>query len=133
MKKTIITILQLQLVTLTLPAAVPLRWTVETSRVQPAVFEAYQGETLTFEAALQSKGKPLEAPLNYSFFWQPNGMGSTYWEAPLPSAVELARRCFHQHPLRHLHALDGRLSAPTTSTARRFYAWGTFAQQMSDG
>lgn len=65
-------------------AAVPLRWTVETSRVQPAVFEAYQGETLTFEAALQSKGKPLEAPLNYSFFWQTNGMGSTYWEAPCP-------------------------------------------------
>ena len=82
MKKTIITILQLQLVTPTLPAAVPLRWTVETSRVQPAVFEAYQGETLTFEAALQSHGKPLAAPVNYSFFWQTNGMGSTYWEAP---------------------------------------------------
>ena len=80
MKKTIIAILQLQLVTPTLPAAVPLRWTVETSRVQPAVFEAYQGETLTFEAALQSHGKPLAAPVNYSFFWQTNGMGSTYWE-----------------------------------------------------
>lgn len=65
-------------------AAVPLRWTVETSRVQPAVFDAYQGETLTFEAALQSKGKPLEAPLNYSFFWQTNGMGNAYWEAPCP-------------------------------------------------
>ena len=65
-------------------AAVPLRWTVETSRVQPAVFEAYQGETLTFEAALQSEGKPLEAPLNYSFFWQTNGMGNAYWEAPCP-------------------------------------------------
>ena len=80
MKKTIIAILQLQLVTPTLLAAVPLRWTVETSRVQPAVFEAYQGETLTFEAALQSQGKPLAAPVNYSFFWQTNGMGSTYWE-----------------------------------------------------
>ena len=80
MKKTIIAILQLQLITPTLLAAVPLRWTVETSRVQPAVFEAYQGETLTFEAALQSHGKPLEAPVNYSFFWQTNGMGSTYWE-----------------------------------------------------
>lgn len=80
MKKTIIAILQLQLVTPTLLAAVPLRWTVETSRVQPAVFEAYQGETLTFEAALQSHGKPLAAPVNYSFFWQTNGMGSTYWE-----------------------------------------------------
>ena len=80
MKKTIIAILQLQLITPTLLAAVPLRWTVETSRVQPAVFEAYQGETLTFEAALQSHGKPLAAPVNYSFFWQTNGMGSTYWE-----------------------------------------------------
>ena len=67
-----------------LPAAVPLRWTVETSRVQPAVFEAYQGETLTFEAALQSHGKPLAAPVNYSFFWQTNGMGNAYWEAPCP-------------------------------------------------
>ena len=82
MKKTIITILQLQLITPTLLAAVPLRWTVETSRVQPAVFEAYQGETLTFEAALQSYSKPIAAPLNYSFYWQTNGMGSTYWEAP---------------------------------------------------
>ena len=64
----------------TLPAAVPLRWTVETSRVDPAVFEAYQGETLELEATLQSHGKPLAAPVNYSFFWQTNGMGSTYWE-----------------------------------------------------
>lgn len=63
-----------------LPGSVPLRWTVETSRVNPASFEAYQGETLELEAALQSKGKPLEAPLNYSFFWQTNGMGNTYWE-----------------------------------------------------
>ena len=63
-----------------LTAAVPLRWTVETSRVQPIAFEAYQGETLELEAALQSYGKPLEAPLNYSFFWQTNGMGNTYWE-----------------------------------------------------
>ena len=77
-------LLTFSLLLLTSSAAVPLRWTVETSRVQPAVFDAYQGETLTFEAALQSKGKPLEAPLNYSFFWQTNGMGSTYWEAPCP-------------------------------------------------
>ena len=63
-------------------AAVPLSWTVETSRAQPATFEAYQGETISFEAALQSYGMPLEAPLNYSFFWQTNGMGNLYWEAP---------------------------------------------------
>ena len=63
-------------------ADVPIRWTVETSRAQPAAFEAYQGETLALEASLQSYGKPLEAPSNYSFYWQTNGMGSTYWSVP---------------------------------------------------
>ena len=63
-------------------AAVPLRWTVETSRAVPATFEAYQGETLELEAALQSYGKPLEAPANYALYWQTNGMGSTWWSAP---------------------------------------------------
>ena len=60
-------------------AAIPLRWTVETSRAQPAAFEVYQGETLDFEAALTSHGKPLQAPLNYALYWQTNGMGSVYW------------------------------------------------------
>lgn len=68
-------------------AAVPLRWTVETSRATPATFEAYQGETLALEASLQSYGKPLEAPLNYSLYWQTNGMGSTYWSVPCPSSA----------------------------------------------
>ena len=49
-------------------AAVPLRWTVETSRVQPAVFDAYQGETLTFEAALQSKGKKQSSKVSMIYF-----------------------------------------------------------------
>ena len=65
-----------------LPAAVPLRWTVETSRATPAQFEAYQGETLALEAALQSYGKPLEAPSNYSLYWQTNGMGNVWWSVP---------------------------------------------------
>lgn len=65
-----------------LPAAVPLRWTVETSRVQPAVFEAYQGETLTFEAVLQSYGKPITNALqDVRIYWQTNGMSSAYWSA----------------------------------------------------
>lgn len=65
-----------------LRAAVPLRWTVETSRVQPAAFEAYQGETLTFEAALQSYGKPISNDLQGArIYWQTNGMGSAYWSA----------------------------------------------------
>ena len=63
-------------------AAVPLRWTVETSRVQPAAFEAYQGETLTFEAALQSYGKPISNDLQGArIYWQTNGMGSAYRSA----------------------------------------------------
>ena len=67
-------------------AAVPLKWTVETSRAQPATFEAFQGETLDFEATLQSYGKPLELPVTGAssprLFWQTNGMGSAYWSAP---------------------------------------------------
>ena len=65
---------------LTSSAAVPLRWTVETSRAQPATFEAYQGEALAFEAALQSAGKPLELSGIAALYWQTNGMGSAYWE-----------------------------------------------------
>ena len=63
-------------------AAVPLRWTVETSRVQPAVFDAYQGETLELEATLQSYGKPITNDLQSTrIYWQTNGMGSAYWSA----------------------------------------------------
>ena len=58
----------------------PLKWTVETSRATPAQFEAYQGETLALEAALQSYGKPLEASGIAALYWQTNGMGSAYWE-----------------------------------------------------
>ena len=65
---------------ISLHAAVPLRWTVETSRATPATFEAYQGETIHFEADLQSVGKPLEMSGLAEFFWQTNGMGSAYWE-----------------------------------------------------
>ena len=95
MKNLIFSLLTLTSYLLPLHAAVTLRWTVETSRATPAQFEAYQGETLSIEAALQSYGKPLEAPLNYSLYWQTNGMGSTYWSAPCvatassPSALPL--------------------------------------------
>lgn len=62
---------------------VPVRWTVETSRVQPAAFEAYQGETLDLEATMQSYGKPFEfAGADVRLFWQTNGMGSAWWSAP---------------------------------------------------
>ena len=64
-----------------LSAAVPLKWTVETSRATPAQFEAYQGETLDLEASLQSYGKPVELTGIAALYWQTNGMDSTYWEA----------------------------------------------------
>lgn len=85
--KHLATILHTALILLTSSAAVPLRWTVETSRATPAAFEAYQGETLEFEAALTSHGKPLQAPLNYAIYWQTNGMGSVYWSTNCATAA----------------------------------------------
>lgn len=68
---------------MTATAAVPLKWTVETSRVQPITFEAYHGETLSFEATLQSYGKPHSTGFNdYRIYWQTNGMDDVYWSAP---------------------------------------------------
>lgn len=84
MKKTILISLityHLSLITLSSSAAVPLKWTVETSRATPAQFEAYRGETLTLEADLQSYGKPLALSGIVALYWQTNGMGSAYWEA----------------------------------------------------
>lgn len=68
---------------LDLSAAVPIRWTVETSRVQPAQFEAYHGETLRFEATINGYENPFAITNDYiSIYWQTNGMESTYWSAP---------------------------------------------------
>lgn len=67
---------------LSLSAAVPLKWTVETSRVQPAVFEAYHGETLQLEASLMSYGQPVADSTGWNIYWQTNGMASAYWSAP---------------------------------------------------
>ncbi len=80
MKHLAILTLHFSLLTFNSSAAVPLRWTVETTRAQPATFEAYQGETLAFEATLQSAGKPLELSGIAALYWQTNGMGSAYWE-----------------------------------------------------
>ena len=80
MKHIAILTLHFSLLTLHSSAAVPQRWTVDTTHAQPATFEAYQGETLQFEAALQSAGKPLELSGIAALYWQTNGMGSAYWE-----------------------------------------------------
>ena len=64
-------------------SSVPIRWTVETSRVQPAVFDAYQGETLILEATMQSYGKPFAITGDdIRIYWQTNGMGGAWWSAP---------------------------------------------------
>ena len=75
----------------TLPAAVPLRWTVETSRAQVAQFEAYRGETLLLEATMQSYGSPLETPVQPSLYWQTNGMGAAWWTAPATASGNVLR------------------------------------------
>lgn len=75
----------------TLHAAVPLRWTVETSRAQVAQFEAYRGETLDLEATMQSYGKPLETSVQPSLYWQTNGMGAAWWTAPATASGNVLR------------------------------------------
>ena len=76
----------------TLPAAVPLRWTVETSRAQVAQFEAYRGETLDLEATMKSYGKPLATPVQPpSLYWQTNGMGAAWWTAPATASGNVLR------------------------------------------
>ena len=72
-------------------SSVPLRWTVETSRVQPAVFDAYQGETLSLEATMQSYGSPLATPVQPSLYWQTNGMGAAWWTAPATASGNVLR------------------------------------------
>ena len=74
-----------------LHAAVPLRWTVETSRAQVAQFEAYRGETLDLEATMKSYGSPLATPVQPSLYWQTNGMGAAWWTAPATASGNVLR------------------------------------------
>ena len=92
MHNRIYTILTAALTAVCAHAAVPLRWTVETSRVQPVTFEAYHGETLSLEATLQSYGKPVADDLqDVRLYWQTNGMGSAYWSAPASASGNVLR------------------------------------------
>lgn len=72
-------------------AAVPLAWTVETSRAQVAQFEAYRGETLDLEATMKSYGSPLATPVQPSLYWQTNGMGAAWWTAPATASGNVLR------------------------------------------
>ena len=88
----IYTILTAALTAVCAHAAVPLKWTVETSRVQPVTFEAYHGETLALAATLQSYGKPVADTLqDVRIYWQTNGMGSAYWSAPASASGNVLR------------------------------------------
>ena len=80
-KRHVITVLTAFALALPAFAAVPHRWTVETSRIQPEQIEAYRGETLALEATLNAYGKPLETALESPvyLYWQTNGMGAVYW------------------------------------------------------
>lgn len=71
------------LAALTSVASVRQSWTVETSRVAPAQFQAYHGETLELSAALTSYGVPIVLTgQTATLYWQTNGMGTAYWSAP---------------------------------------------------
>lgn len=72
-------------------AAVPLAWTVETSRAQVAQFEAYRGETLDLEATMKSYGSPLATPAQPSLYWQTNGMGAAWWTTPATASGNVLR------------------------------------------
>ena len=85
----------LQLLAPTLLAAVPLRWTVETNRVQPAQFEAYHGEALEFEATFNSLGKPLALESHTAtLYYQTNGMDQAWWSVPGSVSGNVARAVF---------------------------------------
>ena len=62
-------------------AAVPVRWTAETSRVQPIALDAWRGDTLALECTLKSYGQPVTlGAATASLLWQTNGMGATWWQ-----------------------------------------------------
>jgi len=74
-------------------SAVPLRWTVETSRLQPAVFDVVRGETLSLEASFQSYGTPVSTSNMTAFLcWQTNGMSSAWWTTNACTAAALSGR-----------------------------------------
>lgn len=76
---------------LSLRAAVPLRWTVETSRAAPVAFEQFAGASIDLEASLNSYGKPLAVAGEPRLYWQTNGMGSAWWSAPASASGNVLR------------------------------------------
>ena len=78
-KKTILS-LALAFATL-LHGGVPVRWTAETSRVQPVSLDAFRGDTLDLECTLKNYGQPVRlGAATASLMWQTNGMGAAWWQ-----------------------------------------------------
>ena len=79
-------------------SAVPLRWTVETSRPGVEAFDAYHGESLDLQATMLSYGDPLaltNAPA--MLYWQTNGMGKAWWSVPASCSSNVLSASFAPH------------------------------------
>ena len=63
-------------------AAVPLRWTVETSRAATQHIDVYRGETVAVDVDVTSYGKPLDMAGEVALYVQTNGMSDSWWVYP---------------------------------------------------
>lgn len=76
-------------------AAVPLHWTVESSRTSLAQLEAYHGETLDIAATMQTYGKPLSLDGKTAvLYYQTNGMEQAWWSVNGTCSGSTARVTF---------------------------------------
>lgn len=81
--------------TLAASAAVPLHWTVESSRTSLAQLEAYHGETLDIAATMQTYGKPLSLDGKTAvLYYQTNGMEQAWWSVNGTCSGSTARVTF---------------------------------------
>ncbi len=108
---------------LSLSAAVPHRWAVETTRVQPEQIEAYKGEEIALEATLNAYGKPLETPLESPvyLYWQTNGMGAVYWVTNATvAASNVLAASFLSSFTPEANAVQGFIGSPSSSYRASF-------------
>lgn len=95
------------------PAAVPLRWTVETSRVQPAVFDVVRGETVELIATMQSYGKPFDVSgKDVSLYYQTNGMANAWWTGSASASSNVLSASFSPQMDPGASVINGYLGAP---------------------
>lgn len=95
MKRLALLTLHFSLLTLHSSAAVPLHWTVESSRTSLAQLEAYHGETLDIAATMQTYGKPLSLDGKTAvLYYQTNGMEQAWWSVNGTCSGSTARVTF---------------------------------------